>query len=610
MSKIYDIILIILLIAALLAPNKILSLGESGQMFLIVMAFISTIPIIVNSIRSLKNKKISIDILAGIALAASLILKEWTSAIFINLMLSSARVLSDYSQGKARSAINSLLKLRPQKVKIKTGDKIVDKNISEIKIGDLAIVESGDRIAVDGIVESGNASINQSSLTGESMPVFVTAGSKVFSSTLNEAGSIIVRVEKIGKDTTLEGIIKLVETAQQNKPQITSIAEKFAGRFIFATLLGSIIVFLIFRNFTLLLSLLLVACADDIAVAVPLSFIISIGTAAKQGIIIKGGNFLELMTRVKTVIVDKTGTLTRGKLHVEEIVAFGTHTQDEILKLAANTEYFSKHPAAKAIVKYAQNKKVHFEKPENFMEIPGEGETAILANKKIIAGKLSLLQTSGVPISAHQLSDITLAKNRGLNTTLIAFDNEIIGFIGLADEVRPEARETIAKMRSIGIDHWIMLTGDNESVAQKIATEVDISEFHANLLPEDKLNFIKSHLGRGTKKVAMVGDGVNDAAALALSDVGIAMGAIGTDAAIEAADIALMKDDFSKIPEIVKIGQRTLKVVRQNFWIWGIVNIVGFILIFSKTIGPEGAAAYNFVTDFIPLFNTFRLMSK
>ncbi len=610
MSKIYDIILIFLLIAALLAPNKLLSLGESGQMFLVIMAFVSTIPIIVNSIRSFKNKKISIDILAGIALAASLILKEWTSAIFINLMLSSARVLSEYSQGKARSAINSLLKLRPQKVKIKTGDKIVDKNISEIKIGDLAIVESGDRIAVDGIVESGNASINQSSLTGESIPVFVTTGSKVFSSTLNEAGSIIVRVEKIGKDTTLEGIIKLVETAQQNKPQITNIAEKFAGRFIFATLLGSIVIFLIFRNFTLLLSLLLVACADDIAVAVPLSFIISIGNAAKQGIIIKGGNFLELMTRVKTVIVDKTGTLTRGKLHVEEIVAFGVHTQDEVLKLAVNAEYFSKHPAAKAIVKYAQNKKIAFDKPVNFMEIPGEGETAIFENKKIIAGKLSLLQTSGVPISAHQLSDITLAKNRGLNTTLIAFDNEIIGFIGLADEVRPEARETIAKMRSMGIDHWIMLTGDNESVAQKIATEVDISEFHANLLPEDKLNFIKSHLGRDAKKVAMVGDGVNDAAALALSDVGIAMGAIGTDAAIEAADIALMKDDFSKIPEIVKIGQRTLKVVRQNFWIWGIVNIIGFILIFSKTIGPEGAAAYNFATDFIPLFNTFRLMSK
>lgn len=573
---------------------------------LIIVSVVATIPVVLSARRGLKNKKISVDLLASIALIASLLAKEWTSAIFINLMLTSARILGDYTESRARRAIQSLLKLRPQKIKVKRDNAILEIPANQVKIGELIIIESGERIPVDGVVVEGEASVDQSSLTGESIPVLKSTGDNVFSSTLNVSGSLIMKAVKIGKDTTLEKIISLVEESQKGKPEIRTRADTFATWYIITMVGGSIIVYAFFRDIYLLLSLLLVACADDIAVAVPMAFLSAIGYAARRGVIIKGGHFLEGLTNVKTIIVDKTGTITKGKLGVQGIKAFGDYEEKDLLRFAAMTEFLSEHPVAKAIMEYVRVKKIEFAKPKNFEEFPGKGTSATYRNKKILSGNLRFFKESGVKITKTALGEINKNQDGGFNVTLIGCDKKLVGFIASADEIRPKAREIVSELKKLGIQKWVMLTGDNERVAERIAREVDISNFHANLLPEDKLKYIKKYLNPQSK-TAMIGDGVNDAAALALADIGIAMGAIGSDAAIEAADIALMKDDIREIPEMVELARYTLKIANQDFWIWGVVNVIGLILVFSRFIGPEGASAYNFITDFFPLINSLRL---
>jgi Cd2+/Zn2+-exporting ATPase len=576
--------------------------------FLIIVGILATLPVIFNALLSLKNKKVNVDLLGGIALVASMWAREWSSVVFINLMIISSRILDNYTENNTRNAIEKLLKLHPKKIKIRRLDKIVEEDVSKIKLGDVVVVELGERVPVDGIIEDGEASVDQSSLTGESEPVAKFKGDKVLSSVLVVSGALEVRAEKIGKDTTLEKIIDLVKNSQKGKAQISTIADKFATWYILITLLAVVLLYFIFKDTSLILSLLLVACADDVAVAVPLSFLVSIGRLARRGIIVKGGDFLEGLTKVKLVWVDKTGTLTKGKLKVYKIEPWNGYKEEDVVRLAVEAEFFSEHPAAKAIINYANKNKINFEKLLRFKEFPGGGSIACYRDKKIVVGKQTFLEENGIKFSAEDLAKIDKTKDNGLNVTLVGFDLKPVGFIALADEVRPDAKETIQTLKDLGVEKWIMLTGDNEKVAQRVSSEVGLDGFYANLLPEDKLNFIKKSINN-KYKVAMVGDGVNDAAALSLADIGVAMGAIGSDAAIEAADIALMKDDFSKIIEAIKTGQETMRVVRQNFLIWAIVNVTGLILVFSHILTPESASAYNFITDFFPLINSMRLFN-
>ena len=570
-------------------------------------ASVATLPVMYSAYLSLKNRKINVDLLAGVALTVSLLNQQWASAVFINLMLTSARIFDLYTQDSARNAIRSLLKLRPDRVKVKKGDEIVEESISNIKKGDLIVVELGERIAVDGIVISGQAQIDQASLTGESFLIEKNVGDEVLSSTMNMSGSLVISAEKVGKDTTFEKMVKLVEQSQKDKSSIQTTADKFTGWYISITFLGAILIYAFSRDLSMVLSVLLVTCADDIAVAIPMAFSAGIASAAKKGIIIKGGSYLEGLMQVKTIVVDKTGTLTKGALKVSKIYAFSGQTEQEVASLAASADFFSQHPVAHAVVRYVDENKIAFEKTEEFEEYLGSGTHAILDGKKITCGKLSFLQSEGVKISKQQQDEIDKIKEDGLNSILpVACDGELIGLVLLEDEIRPETKETIEKLHKLGVEHVVMLTGDNEKVAKNVADAIGIKTYHANLLPEDKLEYIRKYIN-SEHKVAMIGDGVNDAASLALADIGIAMGALGTDAAIEASDIALMKDDFSKVAEAIEMGKAVEKISRQDFWIWGVVNAVGLGLVFAKIIGPEGAAAYNFITDFFPLLNSMRM---
>jgi len=592
------------------------------ELILIIVAAGATIPVFFSAVKALKNKRLSIDLLASIALFFSIFAKQWDSVIFINLMLTSARIFSNYIETKTHSSIESLLKMKPKSARVKRNGEIIKIPIEMIEKGDRVIVELGEKIPVDGVIEKGEAEIDQSSLTGESLPVFKKVGDDVFSSTIVKSGNLIIKAEKVGKETMFEKIIDLVEKSQKNKAKIITLGEKFTTWYILFTLVGSFLLYIISKNLLLVLSILLVTCADDIAVAVPLAFLVSIGHAAHHGVIIKGSEFIEALSKMKVLLIDKTGTLTCGKMKVEEVFLLGDLvdeagassslfanarvSEEEFLKAAGAVSLLSQHPISQAIFEYVKKRGISIEQPEKFIEYSGKGAMANLRNKKILSGTLSFLRESNVKITKNQLAIVNREKEQAISMVFIGIDNEMVGFFTLADEIRPGVKEVISELKRIGIKKIVMLTGDNERIARSVADKVGIEEFHANLLPEDKINYVKKYLSKKYMTV-MIGDGVNDAAALAISNVGIAMGAIGSDVAIESAHVALMRDEINQIPELIKLSKSTSRVVRQNFLIWGIINVIGLILVFNGILGPEGAAAYNFVTDFLPLLNNLQL---
>jgi Cd2+/Zn2+-exporting ATPase len=583
---------------------KIPLLGNESAIMVISIA--ATSIVFLSAFRSIKNKKISIDLLASIALAVSLSQKEWIGAVFINLMIASAKVFIGYVKIKSHSAIDSLIKLKPKKVKVEKGGKITEIPIENVKKGDRVVIDLGERVPVDGIVEKGGAMVDQSSLTGESIPVSVKEGDNVLSFTTVVSGNLVIIAEKVGEETTFEKIITLVEQSQTYKAPIHTLIDKFANWYIILTIGGAFLVYLFFRDVNLVIGFLLVSCADDIAIATPLALMSAITHSAKHGVIIKGGDYLEGLAKIKAIVFDKTGTLTRGKLQVKGIFSFNHASKNNILKLAAIAASRSSHPIAHAIINVAKEEKIPVVEPENFKEYSGRGMSAFCKHKKILIGKLSFFHDLKIKINQQQTIEIRKAMANKMNVTLVAYDGKPMGYIALTDEIRPKTKQVIERLKALGVEKIIMLTGDNEKIAKVIADETAIDEFHANLLPTDKLKYLKRYLNK-KYKVAMVGDGINDAPALALSDIGIAMGAIGSDAAVEAADIAIMRDDLSQIPELIKIGYSTMRIIRQNLILWGVLNIFGFLLVFLHVLNPSGAAAYNFIGDFIPIFNSLRL---
>jgi len=594
----FDIFLLIVSFLALIV-NPI-------NIVFIVISLLNLLPVLVSSLRALIRFKATVDLLASIALITALLSKEWHSAVFISMMLASARIFLYFTDNRARRAIQSLLKLRPQKVHLKIGEKIMETETEKVKSGDLVLVEAGERIPVDGIIESGDGSIDQSSLTGESEPVSKGTGGNVFSSTLVVAGSLLVRAKKVGEDTTFAKIIELVEKSQSAKAPISSTTDKFATWYVVLTLAGAFAIYFFSHNLLLILSVLLVTCADDLAVAVPLSFTAAINAVARRGIIVKGGIFIEGFPKIKAFIFDKTATLTTGKPKIQTVMTFNNFPQEEFLSFLGTINSESQHPAAKAIAKFIKEKNIKLKNISDLYEKPGYGSRGVIDKEVVFAGKVKFLEESGIKFSKTEKDILEKEKNEGHSITALGIKGKAIGFISMIDSVRPHAANVIEELKKAGVEKIVMLTGDNKEVAGRIAREVHITEYMADLLPEDKVNFLKETIKPGYK-VAMVGDGVNDAPSLGLADIGIAMGAIGTDAAIESADIVLMKDKLINVLEMMKLSRYTMKIINQDFWIWGLSNVLGLVLVFAGVLGPSGAAAFNFLTDFLPLFNSLRL---
>lgn len=559
-----------------------------------------------SAVQALLKKNITIDLLAGIALIFTLAQGEWVSAVFINLMLSSARLFSAFTERKTENIISHLLKLRPTVVKVQHGENFKEKSLDEVSIGDIVMVDSGDRIPVDGIVTEGEASVDQSTLTGESEPVSKKVGSEVFSSTLCVSGSLFVKATKVGEDTTLSKMIKLVDEASRAKTKTETIANRFSAWYISITLIGVVVIYLFTHNLSLVLSVLLVTCADDLAVAIPLGFTVAISKGAKHGIIVKGAAVMERLKDITTFVTDKTGTLTRGVSVVTEVIPVDGASITDCMKAGIICSTGSKHPTSKAVLEYAKNKNESIHTPEDIKEFPGEGVWAKHDGIEYLHGRVSFLIHNGVSVSKDIIKQISEEQSSGGSVSAVAIDKKIVGFFVLVDDIRKYAKEAIAETRTLGVKKWIMLTGDNEQVATRVAGEVGLDEFYANLKPAEKLEHIKK-LKKRHGVIAMMGDGVNDAASLAIADVSFAMGAIGSDTAIEAADIALMHDDLRRVPEAIFLSKEVLIIVKQNFWIWFLSNAVGLGFVFVGVLGPVGAAVYNFATDFLPILNVFRI---
>ncbi len=604
-SLILDVILIISLAISLLA--YFLNLYPLSKNVFIILSFIGLIPVIRSAILALIKRRVTIDLLASIALIFSFLAREWYSAAFINLMIAFARVFSVWTQMRTKNIIEHLLKFRPLLVKIKRNEQILEIPSAHVKVGDLVVVESGDRVPVDGKVIQGQASLNEATLTGESELILKKVNDQVFSGTLNESGSLLVLAEKVGEESTLSKIIALIEGASRKKAKTERIANRFTQWYVLAMLVGSIALYFILHNTNMVLAVLLVICADDIAVAIPLTFTIAIARGAQRGILIKGSDVLEKLSRVKFFVTDKTGTLTLGKPKIREVHIFSKISETQFLKLLGTATASSHHPIDEAIIRYVESRGIRVEAPDEFYETMGEGVTVVSNKQKILAGRTLFLEENKIEITPQECKVIEKVRSLGLGICAVGLNNKIIGFVGVEDEVRPYAAHAIQIVKDLGVKSWIILSGDNENVTAKVAKEVNIEEYHANLKPEDKIKFIEQVKKKDKGMLAMIGDGVNDAAALSLADVSIAMGAIGADAAIEAADIALMNDKLNRIPEAMLLSKRTMEIVKQNFFIWGSVNIIGLMLVFGGVLNPMGAATFNFVTDFFPILNALRM---
>ncbi len=573
---------------------------------LAIVVFIGLIPVARSAFDSIINRRINVDLLATIALVFSFIAQEWSSVIFINMMLTSARILGLYADRRVETSLRSLTKMKPLWARVIKGEGAIDIPLSEVVIGDLVLVNLGEQVPVDGRVMKGSATIDQSSLTGESVPVLREVGDSVLSATIVMSGNITICTEKVGADTTFERMIKLVEVSQKAKTRMKTIAERFASWYIGIMLVVSLVLYLVTKDEKLVLAVVLVVCADEIAIAIPLAYVAAMGTAARRGIIIKSADFLEQVSKVTTLIVDKTGTITIGHLVVKSVRSFNGFDRAGLFNISSIVPHISAHPVSKAIARYLGEHGITGNMPDYYEEIEGRGIKGTREGKEIIIGRLEFIEEQHVEVSAEVYQAVNEEGVNGNNATLIACDGKVVGLFALADEIREGVADTIKALEKGGVKETIMLTGDNEGVAKIIAERTGIKKYYHSLLPENKVSILEKYIGHG-RTVAMVGDGVNDAAVITRADIGIAMGGIGSDSAIDSADIILMKDDFSKLLELRDIAHKVRTVVYSNFTIWAIVNIIGLYLVFAGIIGPSGAAAYNFLTDFIPIANALSL---
>lgn len=609
MLNIYlDIFLVVIFLVTLL--THALNLLPYSDLVFSVFALLGTIPVLINSIKSLKEREITVDHLASVALIFSFLTGEWHSAVFINLMLASARIFDRWTEKRKDTIIKSLLKYRPTQIKVLLNGDIIIKHIDAVKVGDIISVEEGVRIPVDGVITEGQGSVDESTLTGESIPLTKRKGDKVYSSTLNTSGSFYMKAEKIASESTLAKIIILIEESSLKKSKTVKIVSKFTKWYVLATLFGSIVLYFFTHNTNVVLAVLLVVCADDIAVSVPLAFTVATSKAAQRGILIKSSDVLERISKIRIFVTDKTGTLTFGKPKIEKVESFTNISEKKILSYFGSVEINSNHPISRAIITYITNKKIEIERPQSFKEDPGEGLVVKRGKDEIAAGKIEFLERNDVHVNKEAKEIFSKLNNEGYSLTLLGLNKRLIGYVAFIDEIRPSAKKLVQNTKELGVKKWIMLTGDNAVMAKRVADEVKLDDYKIGLKPSEKIREIEKIKSSGEGLVAMIGDGVNDAASLAMSDVSFAMGVVGSDAAINAADVALMTDNLEKIPEAMKLGTKTNQIVVQNFAIWGLTNVLGLILVFTGVLSPTGAATFNFLTDFVPIFNSLRLGMK
>ena len=575
----------------------------------LIASIVGVIPIAIQAYQSLRVKVIGIDVLVTIAAVGAIFIRNFEESAIVTFLFLFGDYLEKLTLNRTRSAIKELTELAPESALVLNDEgEFEEMDIDFVDEGDILLLRTGAKVGVDGTVISGEGSINEASITGESMPVSKEVGSEVFAGTILENGTIQIRADKVGEDTSFGKIIELVEEAQDSK----SVAERFIDRFSQwytpAVLVLGLVVGLITRNVELAITILVLGCPGALVIGVPVSNVAGIGNGAKNGVLIKGSEVTQSFAKIKTIVFDKTGTLTEGKPEINEQYYYegkGALAEDDSLAILASVEYESDHPLAKAVVDSIGLDE--YKEVTNMDVVKGGGLKAQVDGRNVVVGNVALMDKENISLSSQQQADVADLEKTGHSIVMQAVNGEINVLLGIKDRIRPGIKQTLGSLKKQGVDNLIVLSGDNQGTVDLVAAELGLTEAHGHMLPDEKAAFIRDLQASG-EQVAFVGDGVNDSPSLALAEVGIAMGG-GTDVAIETSDIVLMNSDFNKLPHAYGLAKTTASNMRQNIIIAvGVVLVLLTSVFLSDWMNMAIGMLVHEGSILVVIFNAMRLM--
>ena len=553
------------------------------------------VPIILEAVVGLITEfDIKADVLVSLALIASVLIREDFAAGEVAFIMQLGGLLEELTVAKARAGIEKLVHLTPQTARVLTssGEKVIP--AEQVQVGDLLRVLPGETVPVDGEITSGQTSVNQAVMTGESLPVDKTVGDQVSSGTVNQFGAFVMRVSRVGEDSSIQRMIRLVQSADAGKAKIVGLADRWATWIVIIALTAAGLTWLIFGEIIRAVTILVVFCPCALVLATPTAIMAAIGNATKHGFLVREGDALERLAAVSKITFDKTGTLTYGTPKVVALKSVLPEVSEELLYgFCASAEQMSEHPLGKAVVNcYKQEVKKEIFSSEDFCMIPGRGVSCQAQNRKVLAGNAEMIRENGADVPAAVEREVQEYLKQGCTLIYVMLDGKLAGFLALADTIREESTAVIDQLNSLGVQP-VLLTGDHENAARTIADQLYIKEVHAGCLPEDKLNWIDNYQ-RNKEKVCMIGDGINDAPALKKSDVGIAMGGVGSDIAVDAADIALVDDELKELPHLIALSKRMMVTIKCNLSFSMGLNFVAIVLAITGILNPVvGALVHN-----------------
>jgi Zn2+/Cd2+-exporting ATPase len=587
-------------------------LFDSGTSVASISALIGAIilgyPIVLTAVKDLKVGRLSINELVAIAVLAAFASGDYKTAGVVAFFMLMGEIIETRTAEGARASIESLIKLTPTKARrIKKDGGEEEVAASELAIGDVIRIRPGDNVAADGIIVTGQGSFNQATITGESLPADKKPGDEVFAGTQNLTGVLEIKVSRAGTDTTLGRVRELILAAEKTKLPIMKIVDQYMGFYTPLVLVIGALVWAFTRDLDRVIAVFVVSCPCAFILATPTAMVAALSAAARLGILIKNVADIELAAKINAFVFDKTGTLTTGQLAVSRLAPLGDTKPAELLLLAASAEKYSNHPTAKALAQLADEAGVPLAEPKDFTETAGRGIKANVNGANILVGRAQWLKDNGIDSSFEKSVDLN--ETEGWSLIFIARDGKCVGWVGMQDKTRNEAKESLAELKENGVRRIAMISGDRQAVATRVAGEIGCEEAVGDCLPQNKVEFVRAVKLKGYK-VAVVGDGVNDAPALSAGDIGIAMGAAGSEVAIHSATIALMNNDLRRLPFLVKLSRSTRAVINQNFMFGICFIIVGLTLAAFGTIGPITAAILHNVGSLIVIFNSARLVRK
>ncbi|MFC3038722.1 heavy metal translocating P-type ATPase [Virgibacillus xinjiangensis] len=575
---------------------------------LVAATAIAGVPIAIKAYQALRMKAFSIELLVTIAVVGALLIGEYVESAAVTFLFLFGAYLEARTLEKTRSSLKDLVDMAPQEAVVIRDGNQVNVPVEDVQEGETIVIRSGGKVPVDGRVLTGQASLNEAAITGESVPAAKTQKDQVFSGTIVDHGYIEVIAERVGDDTTFAKIIELVEEAQETKSKTEKFLNRFANVYTPAVVLLSILVYALTKDLHLAITFLVVACPGALVIGAPVSTVAGIGNGAKHGVLLKGGEVMDQLSKVDTIVFDKTGTLTKGKPEVTDIQVFNGHDSTELLRLAAKAETISEHHLGQTVVREAASRKLKLAEGDVQGEVlKGNGLLAIVDDRQLAIGNRKLMEKQGILIP-DEINNHALTKEKEGNTAVFAaVDGEIAGIISIADQIREDAVEALTVMRRNGVKQMVMLTGDNRHTAEVVADRLGLDAFHAELLPEQKVEYVQ-HLKRTGHVVAMAGDGINDAPAIAVADIGLAMGEGGTDISMETADVVLMADKLNQFSHAYSLAKATVRNMKQNtLFAVGIV----FVLLIGVLMGDIHLASGMFIHEasvLIVILNAMRLI--